>query len=172
MVQKRMKLGKNIMGFKDYMGKGTYAGIRFSGDDVDALVKLCKDLRLPNPTPREDLHITLLYSRKYIPNLELWEDIDEWAYPDKFHVFPTHDGKRALVLKLRSSYCIMRHTMLMDKYDATYDYEEYHPHVTLSYDIGDKAMPSFENLNTMPKEFHLALEYMEDLKLDWKPDNK
>ena len=163
------------MDFKDYITedeKGTYAGIRLSDDDVDVIVNLCKELKLPNPTPRKDIHITLLYSRKHVPDLKLDDIIDEWAYPDKFHVFPTFDDKRALVLKLQSKYCINRHKQLMSDYDATYDYPEYIPHVTLSYDIGDMKMPTFKDVEEMPKEFHLDKEYQEDLKLEWKPKQK
>ncbi len=46
------------------LSKGTYAGVRLSDDDADYIVSLCKQLELPNPIKRDQIHLTLLYSRK------------------------------------------------------------------------------------------------------------
>ena len=158
------------MKFKTYMEqseKGTYAGVRLSDDDSDYIVELCKELELPNPITKKDIHITLLYSRKYHPEYIPEENLEEWCYPWKFHIFETFDKKRALVLKLKSDYLENRHKYLMDKLDATYDYPEYIPHITLSYDIGEMEQPKFPE--DMRKELLLNREYVEDLKLEWKP---
>jgi len=146
--------------------KGTYAGLRFNDDDNDAIIELTKKLNIPNPINREDIHLTLLYSRKFLPDYKPAEKIDEWAYPTKFHVFDTFDKKRALVIKIDSPYAQKRHKELMKKHGATYDYPEYLPHITLSYDLGDMEIPKWEGI---PKEFHINYEYSEDLKLEWKP---
>ncbi len=55
----------------------------------------------------------------------------------------------------------------MKLHDATYDFPEYIPHITLSYDLGDMPLPKLPD--DMRKEFHLSLEYVEDLKMEWKP---
>jgi hypothetical protein len=147
-------------------GKGTYAGLKFSNDDCDIIVELANQLKLPNPIEKNDIHMTMIYSRKYLPNYEAAGQIDEWAYPKEFHVFDTFDKKRALVLKLDCPFAIKRHNQIMKEHKATYDYPEYIPHITLSYDIEDMEVPEFKNL---PKEFHIDTEYMEDLELEWKP---
>lgn len=146
--------------------KGTYAGFRLSDDDNDKIIELVDTLGLPNGIEKSDIHITLLYSRKYLPNYEPAGEIDEWCYPSKFHVFDTFDKKRALVLMLDSDFMIKRHNQLMKEHEATYDYPEYLPHLTLSYDIGDMEVPEWKNI---PKEFHINEEYVEELKLEWKP---
>ena len=53
----------------------------------------------------------------------------------------------------------------MDKYELTYDYPEYIPHITLSYDIGDTILP--KNVE-FPKFFRISSEYQEDLNLNKK----
>ena len=152
--------------------KGTYAGLRFSDTDNDNIEKIARDLGLPNPIQRDDIHMTLLYSRKYLPNYKPAGEIDEWAYPKEFHVFDTFDKKRALVLMVDCPYAIKRHNYLMKEHKATYDYPEYLTHITLSYDIGDMNLDKIkEKFDTLPKEFHINSEYYEELKLEWKPGN-
>jgi len=147
--------------------KGTYAGIKLSEEDCDYIVTLCNDLKLPNPITKDKIHITLLYSRKYLPKYFPAGRIEGVCSPKEFHVFPTFDKKRALVLKVKSDWLLKRHEYLMTVHDATYDYPEYIPHITLSYDLGDMPEPQFPQ--DIKKQFRLVEEYVEELKLEWKP---
>lgn len=153
--------------------KGTYAGYRISQDDDDTIISLLKEIGVPNPIDKSDLHLTLLYSRKYLDNYEPSSKTDIWAYPSKFHIFKGQDGKNILVLMLDCNECIKRHKYLMQQHDATYDFPEYIPHLTLSYDIGDWFDADVSNINKefkdkLPKEIHINSEYMENLELEWK----
>ena len=87
------------------------------------------------------------------------------AKPTELHVFETFDKKRALVIKLDCPYLLERHKYLMQKYDLTYDYNEYIPHITLSYDIGEMEIPKDVKF---PKFFRIQAEYQEDLNLEKK----
>jgi len=69
-----------------------------------------------------------------------------------------------LVLKVESDWLLKRHDYLMVVHDAIYDYPEYIPHITLSYDIGDMPQPEFPN-GIKPK-LHLDIEYAEELSLE------
>ncbi len=150
--------------------KGTYAGLRFSDVDNDVIVELTKKLQLPNPIQKDDIHMTLLYSRKHLSDYTPAGEIDEKAYPEKLHIFETFDKKRALVLMLNCPYAIKRHEFLMKEHSATYNYPKYLPHITLSYDIGDMDLEKIkEQFNIIPIEFHINNEYSEELKLEWKP---
>lgn len=151
--------------------KGTYAGLRFGDGDEDKIMSLIKKMGIPNPISREDIHLTLLYSRKYLPNYKAAQDTDMWAYPDDFHIFKGFDDKEILVLLLKSDDAHKRHKFLMKEHGATYDYPEYKPHITLSYDVdGYMSLEEIKEKFTsiLPKEFHIASEYMEELKLEWK----
>ena len=146
--------------------KGVYLAAKFSQSDEDDLFIFIKDNNIPSTLTRDDFHSTIIYSRKYadIPTNDVGEDLG-YAEPQKFHIFETQEGKRALVILLKSEYLTNRFKELMDKYDLTYDFEEYLPHVTLSYDIGDFDISEL-NIEDLPKHFTINTEYKEDLDLD------
>lgn len=152
--------------------QGTYAGFRVNQDDDETIMLLLEDIGVPNPVDKSDLHLTLLYSRKFLPNYEPASYTDMWAYPNKFHVFNGQDGKNILVLMLDCKDCIKRHDELMKQHNATYDFPKYLPHLTLSYDIGnwfdaDADKINLEFKDKLPKEFYINAEYKENLDLDW-----
>lgn len=143
--------------------KGTYAAVKFTAATLDFLEQLQTELKLFEPVPREKLHSTICFSRVNVPFVAL--------AGSKFigttrclEVFP-HNNKRALVLLLDSDHLMERH-----KYSriigATYDFDEYKPHITLAYDIGARALPNFDVSGT---PIEISHEYVEDLNLDWKP---
>lgn len=147
--------------------KGTYAAVTFSQDDEDNIINSLKKLGIPNPVEKNDIHCTLLYSRKFLPNYVPIESLDEWAYPKELIVWKTFDKKKILVLLLNCPYLEKRHKELMKEHQATYDFPEYKPHITLSYDIEDFEVPNLNDFN-FNKEFHIIKECTEDLNLDWK----
>ncbi len=54
-----------------------------------------------------------------------------------------------------------RHTDLMGEHDAQYDFDEYKPHITLSYNVGDASAEDFEPFN---RPINVVSEYSEELK--------
>lgn len=146
--------------------KGTYIGVRFDKSSLDMLKSLQKDLSIPNPTPVSDMHSTVIFSRNQI-DFPVEKSVNEKVSPDvKFHIFTTKSGKRALVLLIDSDYLRARHE-LGNQLGATYDFPDYQPHVTLSYDVGDRKYPTKKF--KLDKELVIASEYHEELDLDWKP---
>jgi len=101
-----------------------------------------------------------------------------WAYPKGYHIFEGRNGKKILVLLLDSEDAVNRHQVLMKQHESTYDFPEYKPYITLSYDIEDfmrmkNKKSVLENIkdkyNTLiPKEFHLNAEYVEHLNPNWE----
>ena len=167
-----MRLSTILEKNEDETKPGTYAGLRFSQDDEDAIIELVKKMGIPNPIKKEEIHLTLLYSRKHVSDYEPAEMTDMWAYPKQFTEFKSRkDGTRILVLEVDSEDATKRHNELMAKHDATYDFPEYKPHITLSYDLEDfmdldKIKEKYTEL--LPKEFHISSEYMENLNSDWE----
>lgn len=160
----------------DNLPDGTYAGVKLSSKSVKAIADYCEGNNLPNPTPPEKLHVTLLYSRKYLPDYEAYGLYKEplIGKPDGFDVWesspedPDEKPSRCLVLKIDCEELVKRHKKLMKEHGATFDYDEYNPHVTFSYDIeniDEKDLPPFT------KPIVLVKEYQEDLNLDWAEDN-
>lgn len=148
--------------------KGIYVAVKYNQTAQDDLLEFIKEYNIPSTLKAEDFHTTLIYSRKYAEINELDDNLGDKeiaAYPKELHVFETFDKKSALVIKLDCPYLEERHKYLMEKYNLTYDYEEYIPHITLSYDIGNMKLP--ENVK-FPKFFRITSEYQEELNLEKK----
>lgn len=157
--------------------KGTYAGIQFDDDTKDRIMQFIKENKIPNPIARDKLHTTLIYSRKYLPKYEAAGKINPpWvAEPVDFDVWESQadkDGKksRCLVMKIECTECTERHNEIMDEHKATFDYDEYRPHITLSYDIGDFKTSTLPKASTIG-DLKAVKEYKEDLNLNWAKDN-
>lgn len=151
--------------------KGTYAGAHFSQQTMDDVEKYIKNNKIPNPIDAKKLHITILYSRKFLPDYKPAGEYEKplGGKPVGFEVWKgtDKDGEKnanCLVQKFDCPELHKRHKELMDEHDATYDYDEYKTHFTLSYDIGDfdiSDLPPYDG------EIKIVDEYGEDLDLDW-----
>lgn len=148
--------------------RGVYVAVKYNQSARDDLLEFIKDYKIPSVLKAEDFHTTLIYSKKW-DNItclnDNMEDLEIVAHPKELHVFETFDKKRALVILLDCPYLNERHKYLMKKYDLTYDYPEYIPHITVSYDIGDMEIPKDVKF---PKFFRIQSEYQEDLNTEKK----
>ena len=146
--------------------KGLYVAVKYNQSAGDDLLDFIKKYNIPSTMKSEDFHTTLICSRKFADIKELEDDLVDSeivAEPTELHVFETFDKKRALVIKLDCPYLEERHKYLMQKYDLEYDYDEYIPHITLSYDIGEMKVPKDVKF---PEFFRIQAEYKEDLNLE------
>lgn len=153
---------------------GSYAAVRFDQETKDTIAKYLKDNQIPNGISPEKLHTTLLYSHKYLPDYTAQGDISPaWiGTPVAFEVWesqPKEDGstKNCLVLKYKCDELAKRHEFLMDEHDAQYDFPDYKPHITFSYDIGELNAEEFPDIKKALPEIKIVSEYGEDLKDDF-----
>jgi len=125
---------------------GTFVGAKLTEDCADRLVEWMTQQGIPNPTPKEELHCTVVYSEEreikiaplaYEPPLE----ID----PNRFRFKHFGDNREVLVLTFDRPELAHRHAMLRKKYDLSWKFPSYIPHVTLSYNAPDHldAVPDF-----------------------------
>lgn len=145
--------------------RGTFAGIRLHEKTEEAILQHTKKHKIINATQKEDIHVTLLYSKKHLPDYKPLGPIDEMAVPNRFEIFKStpDDGtksKNCLVLLLDSGYLHKRYSKLMKEHKATSDFDTYNPHVTFSYDIGDMDVDSIPKFT---EAVHLIREYKETL---------
>lgn len=172
-----MKLNELMMEEKNEKEPdGTYAGYRFHKDDLKTIREWAKGQGIPNRIPTKKIHCTLLYSRKHCPDYEPAGEINppkEATIKKGYEVWPTQDGKHALVVCLDAPFMNERHKELMDKHNASFDYDEYKPHITLSYDVGkDFDVDKLGNLCDEVPSLRTVEEYGEDLVLDWQNKGK
>jgi len=57
--------------------RGSYAGVEASKETKEKVLKYLADNKIPTPIKSEKLHVTLLYSRKYLPNYRAAGKLDE-----------------------------------------------------------------------------------------------
>ena len=156
------------------VSKGTYAGVYFDEDTKKAVKKYLEDNDIPKPVNVDKLHTTLLYSRKFLPDYIPGGMYDKplIGTPVELVVWKTQgdEGKEpanCLVMKYDCPELVDRHKSLMKEHGATFDYPEYTPHITLSYDIGDMDVDSLSDIKETIKQVGIVEEYGEDLQLDW-----
>ena len=170
-----MKLN-DIMEKEEKTPDGTYAAVRFDEDTIGRIKTFIEENEITNPVPDDKLHTTLLYSKKYCPDYEPLGDLDEplVGVPTEFDVWdsqPNEDDNKSkcLVLQYDCDALTDRHESLMKEHGATFDFDEYKPHVTFSYDIGDLDVENLDPSNI--GDLTIVHEYGEDLSLTWAKDN-
>lgn len=154
---------------------GTYAAVKFSKKTIDCLLRFCLENGIKNALSASKFHTTLLYSRKHLPDLDINGDLSTPVIgtPSEVVVWETRsknkDDKtdRCLVLKYKCKALSDRHTQLMDEHGGTYDFDEYQPHITLSYDIGDMDIDHLQDKIKALCDIEIVSEYCEDLELEW-----
>lgn len=147
--------------------KGTYVGVRYSPKTVNEIKKFIIENNIINPVSFDSIHTTILYSRRYLPSFEprgkLLKPIN--AFFKGFEIWKSQDStKNFLVMLLDCPELEKLHYTYMKKYNATFDFPNYIPHLTLSYDtnIFDvKCLPKFDG------PLKIVEEYSENLDLEW-----
>lgn len=114
--------------------KGTYSSLNLSPSSSNNLFTWCQEHIKGDLTPKDQYHVTLVYSRKGIPEAKNETiDLPLTVKAVGWDIFPTQDGDKCLVLRVESPELHKLHKLYREKYGATYDYDEYKPHVTVSY---------------------------------------
>lgn len=158
------------------MPTGTYAAVKYSDESVSKIVKFCDKYNIPKPLNPKKIHTTVLYSRKHCPDLLITTtDITDYKYTaeaDMFDIWkssPDDDDKTSncLVLKLKSPQLVELHNVVMDSHKATYDFDKYNAHITLSYDVGDFQIKDIKSYIDEIGKLDIIQFYVEDLSLDW-----
>ena len=149
---------------------GTYIAVHFSRKTQNQLKALAKLLEVDNVVERKKMHCTVVYSRKPFKNFTIYGKLKEpWiGKPTELEIFETQSGSRALVLRFDCPKLVERHEYFEKEYGATYDFDEYKIHSTLSYDVGpDWQIPKDIKVTDTVPEIEITEEYYEPLSLDW-----
>lgn len=145
---------KNMMKFNEFVYEdadhkdGTYISVKLSADSAKKLDEWAESKNISNLTEPSEYHCTVMYSKKGIPDAKKYDiglpintEISGWK------IFPTQGGTKALVGVLASKELKDHHKNIMDTYKGSYDFPEYIPHVTVSYNHKGEApkdVPTFE----------------------------
>lgn len=124
---------------------GTFVGAQLTKESEQQLAQWMEEKGIQNPTPVGDIHCTIVISKtepiEYAPEMFDPEiEID----PDSYQIAKFGPEKNVLVLKFRSPELERRHRIMRKRYGMSWDFDEYIPHVTLSYYGGDlDEVPDF-----------------------------
>ena len=158
----------HLTGITNPPGKTTYVGVRFDAHTTTQLHAYAMEHKIPNPTKANNLHTTLLYSYKHLPNYVPPGRLSEPLVAElgDFGVWQTNSegGKNkqnCLVILITSPELVVRHMQLKRAHGVVHDYLIYQPHITLSYDIGDLDVESLPNINKFINEAVIVEEYGE-----------
>lgn len=169
-----MKNKMKLADLKEGSSRGTYAGVRFDTNTQTRIDKYMKKNNIPNRVPTNKLHTTVLYSRKFLPN---YKPIGKLVppligHPKKLVIWKTNPpaggpSTNCLILIFDCKELVKRHKQLMKEHSATYDYDEYVPHITLSYDIEDITnVDDLQDCKTIGN-IMIVEEYAQELDLNW-----
>lgn len=141
---------------------GTYVCANVSAKSRTELAKWVTDYGIPNPANPKQYHTTIIYSRKGVPDVKNYKfDLPIKAKITGFDIFMNGD-KRCLVAKVDSPELHAHHNAIRSTYGATHDFDDYNPHITLSYDyVGavPKNVPDLTIVYTTAKIEPLDTEY-------------
>lgn len=131
--------------FAQYLNEsmGTYACLKLSQESKDRLHQFMKDT-IQSPVDKEDYHCTVVYSHKDVTQA-IQSQQPKLPITAKAIGYESFDGG-AYVLKIESKELNQLHKETRNL-GATYDYPQYNPHITLSYDnkpIEDQKVPDFD----------------------------
>jgi phage-related protein (TIGR01555 family) len=137
--------------------------------NADELIRWAKAQGFKTTLDASDMHVTVLYSRTPVDPIKMG---NTWSGNDKGEITVTPGGPRA-VEKLGDSAVVLlfacddlswRHRSMVEA-GASHDYDEYQPHVTLTYDAGDVDL---EAIKPFTGALRFGPELFEPLDLDWK----
>jgi 2'-5' RNA ligase len=148
---------------------GTYAKLTLDRASMTRLSLFCKEHKIPTISP-EDYHVTMAFSRVHVPELADYPiNLPISVHVKGYKIFPTVNkpGKNSLVVVLDSKYLHQIFKTFTEEYGASYDYDEFIPHITVTYEWPEETVPE-----TIP-HFALTLNkfVVEDLDLDKKFNN-
>lgn len=144
-------------------------GVRFSEKTLDDIEEFVRINKIPNPVPRDDLHSTIVYSRNPLTGFYAKERIDPvWSgyshecgpWPMN-HMTPPTSG---FVIKYQCQDLLKRFMFLTTICGATHDYDNFFPHITISYDTGkelcacDMPQPKFTQPIEIVSEWYEKIE--------------
>ncbi|WP_286955537.1 MULTISPECIES: anti-CBASS protein Acb1 family protein [unclassified Pseudomonas] len=122
----------------------------------------------------DDLHVTIAYSRDALDWMKVGDD---WASNSDGTLTVSAGGARlveplgdqgAVVLLFNSSELSWRHMSIREA-GASWDYEEYQPHITITYEPGEVDLKAIEPYRG---KIEFGPEVFEELNLDWKPSEE
>lgn len=129
--------------------------------NADEIIAWAKEQGFKNTLKPDDLHVTICHSRAGVEGNDIEKAKGSVVVSQKSGRHVTRLGdKGAVVLLFQSSVLQSRWLDLIEKHGASWDYESYQPHITITYDSNDidvSKIKPFPGLIVMGDEIHERL---------------
>lgn len=135
---------------------GLYVAVKYDEYSQNKLEKMFS--KVPNVVKKEDYHTTILYSRVF-KNIEIPKAYHSIEVISHYEIWPNHDkSSNALVGLLGTEekqglflnkLCGLHQKFMKDNPELTYDYPEFKPHLTISYDVPEDYLTSTNLLKSV-----------------------
>ena len=144
---------------------GTFVGVHLTSDTTARLCGWMDQNLIKNPQTADKIHTTLVLDKEtqflhdpltYEPSIP----ID----PDTYNIELFGPENDILVLSFDSPFLQKRHLQLREKYGLAWDWPDYTPHITLTYD----AQEIKTELETPDFAIELSGEYVTAFNSDWE----
>lgn len=146
---------------------GTYIALRVHPESEIMIREFLEKNQIPivYPNLEKRRHCTLVSTDDDINDIFSPKPEESYfAGPDKFEMFPTREGNPCLVLRLNCEKLVSRHHEICMKHMVKDRFAEFKPHISFSYDIGDKKL---EDIPHFSAPIILSHEYHEPFNMNW-----
>lgn len=141
--------------------RGIFSAVKFDKKTTQKIVEFQKINNVKNPISQKDLHTTIIFSPdKYILDYPIEKHLDIKAKVVGFEKWRMNNGNYCLVVLLDCDFLNERFEKLSKQFGIKNPYDEYKPHVTLSYDV-----PKYMNVSNLKDnigELRIISEYVQD----------
>lgn len=140
-------------------GKGLFVCVNFSNNTLKALKEYQIANNIQNPLDTTDLHTTVVHSKDPISNFQPLGQINWQGTFTRFDIFDS-DGDNCLVLRFACPELSQRWKDTI-KMGAKWKYDQFRPHITLSYNAGDidlNSLPPYTGLINIIEEVASPLD--------------
>lgn len=158
----------------EWVAKATPRTLYISRKVINAreIIKWAKGQGFETTLPAEDMHVTICFSRAPVDWMKISEayspndDASIEVKPGSVRLVEPLGDKGAIVLIFNSNELSWRHEDIK-RQGATWDYDEYQPHITITYDQGDVDLKDVEPYRG---KIVLGPEIFEEVNEDWADD--
>lgn len=162
-----------VSGDMSVISKGKTAGLYVYRSVVNAaeIIAWAKSQGFQSVITPEELHVTVIYSKTPVDWFKLGQN---WWNENKNGEIEIQPGgpravqalgdKGAVVLMFASNDLSFRNKSACDEYGCSWDYDEYQPHITISYNAGDLDL---DDLEPYRGKIVLGPEIFEEIEDDW-----
>lgn len=140
---------------------GTFIGIRLTSESANRILAWLEENNVKDPTPFKELHVTLLVDKtNTLDHDPIRYDPPLVPKQDTYKVELFGKDQNILVLTFDCPQLTKRHDQVKKRFNVVEDWDEYRPHITLTYTVQEVTGP------LEPPDFPIELSHEYVMRFD------